>query len=205
MAIRFPNIAYQTATFETGSPNYIDCSAGAALPEFVLFSDAGLDDGDKMSIRIRKSETAQKIWVAEWVAATERLNLETEEYTVGTWSDADVVGVNAVLSEEIIFRGFTVPQLMQPVVVTEDTTLTVAHSGYTIFVNSSSAVVLTIEDTVPVNFQCMVFREGTGTVAIARDGSDTINGGTSNVAISAQYRSAYVCQRVEGNILVSAG
>jgi hypothetical protein len=44
----------------------------------------------------------------------------------------------------------------------------------------------------------MLVQEGDGIVSVARDSTDTLNGGTTNISLSGKWKSAYLFQRTEG-------
>jgi hypothetical protein len=100
--IRIPNRTAQAATYKTGTPNYVDVSAGAAVTGMVTFSAKAADDlwtdGDTLGIVIRKDDSNYKVWTATWDATNEYLEMGTEEESVGTISDDDAVTVTASMT-----------------------------------------------------------------------------------------------------------
>lgn len=201
ITIRLPNRTGQLGTYKVGSPNYVDVdSTNAALTGMVTFAEKSIDDSwltdDLMSILIRKDDSNYKVWLAQWDGINEYLKVVTEEETVGTISNNDEVNVIAVLTtrsfDKIVFE-------VQSTEVTGTTyTVVATDRGKQICCTSSSPVTITLDETLPVGFHCLIIQEGTGLVSLAIAGSDTINSDTINVYLGGQYSSAYVYQRTEG-------
>ena len=199
--LRFANRTSQAGIYFTGTPNYVDVDNTYTIaPGMVSFAAKATDDswvnGDICGLLIKKDNSNYKVWLAEWVSADEYFNVITEEESVGTISDTDDVYVTAVLTNKVMERA-----IMQPQVETESgTTRTLAASdaGKVICCTSATAVTITPEASLPVNFHCMIVQEGPGLVSIARDSTDTLNGGTSNVSLAGQWKSGYLLQRTEG-------
>lgn len=77
--------------------------------------------------------------------------------------------------------------------------LTSVNQGEIVYFTSSSAVTVTIDDALAnTGFQCTVVQGGTGTVSIAIEGTDTVNGGTSAVALAGQYKGAFIFENGTG-------
>lgn len=100
--------------------------------------------------------------------------------------------------------GLTTPQFLfsVPGDITGDGSLTSAWNGYCIVVNSGSAVVLTINDDVPVDWWCTVIRRGSGAVTLRRQSTGTMNGSASDISISAQWNVAHLVKHEPGNLSV---
>lgn len=207
MALKFPNRTEQAAVYKTGSPNYVDASSGVASAGMVTFgtqaSGGYLADGDTVGVLVAKDVDNYQVWTATWVAATSLLQATTVEATVGALADNDAVTVTACMTAALYDAGFTTPQHGQFVADSGTTrSLAASDAGKTICFTSASAVTVTLTATLPTSFHCILVQEGAGTVSVARDSTDTINGGTSNVSLLAQYTSAYVYQRTEGAWIV---
>lgn len=201
---RFPNLTGQLAIYKTGSPDYVDVSAGAALSAMVTFSakatDDGWVDGDEVGVRIRQVAdplSNYKVCSASWDETNEYLLLGDVEESVGTISDTDAVEVIAVLTTDMFDA---VTQQARLVVITGTThSVTAAQSGYLLRCTNASAVTVTLPDTLPVNFHCIVVQEGTGTVTVQTENTDTLNGtAAGSVTTVAQYSSIYAYQHSAG-------
>ncbi len=95
------------------------------------------------------------------------------------------------------------PPRRTPITVTASTTLTKGYDNIDLLVNSASNLTITLPqtstETVPLNFDCNVIRQGTGTVTFAIQGSDTLLSESSLVTISARYAEARVRKIVTGS------
>jgi hypothetical protein len=76
-------------------------------------------------------------------------------------------------------------------------TLGIADIGATICCTSSSATTLTLSLDLPIAAEFLIVREGSGSVAVARSGTETVNNGTS-AALGARYTHAHVYKRAAG-------
>jgi hypothetical protein len=93
---------------------------------------------------------------------------------------------------------------LYPRTVTGNTTLALSDHGKCIYVEPSPAADVTI--TLPQNstadlpdgFQCMIVRVTTGTVTIAKEGSDTLNTANSYTKIATQKGAVVVTKRTNG-------
>lgn len=203
-----PNITGQNATFKTGSPNYVDVSSGSALAGLMTFAARktadNWADGDLVGIEIKKDNANKKVWLASWDDTNSYLELVSEEETSGTISDNDAVEVTAVVTRLTIEKIWRDSEFI--VDATTARTLSATDHGKTICFTSASAVAVTCDDTLPADFHCLLVQEGAGVVTVDSEGSDTINGAAAGtgVAISGQYKSAYVYQRAEGAWVVVA-
>lgn len=97
------------------------------------------------------------------------------------------------------------PRSADTSVITANTTIDSTYNGKTIDCNNSGAVTLTLADAITANFQCYILRRNTGTVAIARQTTGTLNGATTSISISAQWKSAFVFAYGTGTFAVDAG
>lgn len=200
--LQHPNATGQTATFKTGSPNYIDVSTGAALENWSTFAarataDAWAD-GDLVGIYIEKDASNHKVWLASWDDTNSYLELVSEEETAGTISDADAVDVTAVPTKLVMERVMRDAEFVEESGTTR--TLSASDHGKTIRCTSASAVAITLDDALDVGFHCLIVQEGAGTVTVDTEGTDTLNGvapGTG-VELPAQYKSTYVYQGSAG-------
>lgn len=206
--LQHPNATGQSGVFKTGSPNYIDVSSGSALENWSTFSARATADswaeGDLVGIYIEKDASNHKVWLASWDATNSYLELVSEEETAGTISDTDAVNVTAVPTK------LTMEKVMRDAEFVADATtsrtLSASDHGQTIRCTSGSAVAITLDDDLPVNFHCLIVQEGAGTVTVDCEGTDTLNGvatGTG-VEIADQYKSAYVYQPTEGAWVIIA-
>lgn len=83
--------------------------------------------------------------------------------------------------------------------VTGNITLSNAtHGGANLLVNSASAVTITVDGSLPVDFQCNVVRWGTGTVTLNFTADDVNTTATPSVTIDTQFKAAYFTQWQEG-------
>jgi hypothetical protein len=200
--LQHPNATGQTATFNTGSPNYIDVSAGSALENWSTFSARATsdswEDGDLVGIYIEKDASNWKVWLVSWDATNSYLELVSEEDTAGTISDTDAVEVTAVPTRLVMESVMRDAEFVAETGTTR--TLGASDNGKTIRCSNGSAVAITLGDALPVGFHCLIVQEGAGTVTVDSEGTDTLNGvatGTG-VEVSGQYKSAYVYQASEG-------
>lgn len=200
--LQHPNATGQAATFATGSPNYVDVSSGSALSNYATFSATATADswadGDLVGIYIEKDASNHKVWLASWDATNSYLELVSEEKTVGTINDTDAVNVTAVPTKLVMEKVMRDAEFVAETGTTR--TLAATDNGRTIRCTSASAVAITLDDALPVDFHCLIVQEGAGTVTVDSEGTDTLNGvaAGTGVAISGQYKSAYVYQAAEG-------
>lgn len=203
-----PNRTGQAGTFKTGSPNYIDVSSGAALSGMITFAakvtDDSWADGDLVGLSIVKDASNYKVWLASWDNTNSYLELVTEEETVGTINDTDAVEVTAVPTRLTIERIWRNAEFIVESGATR--TLLATDHGKIICCTNGSAVAITCDDALPAEFHCLIVQEGAGTVTIDSEGTDTCNGAAAGtgVAVSGQWKSAYVYQRTEGAWVVVA-
>lgn len=200
MSLRLPNRTAQAATYHTGSPAYVDVSTGSAAAGMVTFPTRGVADswadGDLVGVAVKKNDSNYAVWLASWDASNEYLELVDTEATAGTLADGDSVTVAAVLT-----TGAANAMRRDAEFVAETgtaRTLTAGDHGQTIRCTSASAVTITADDALPVGFHCLIVQEGAGTVSIAIEGADTLNGATADVDIADQWKSAYLYQAAEG-------
>ncbi len=84
--------------------------------------------------------------------------------------------------------------------VTGNITLSNAtHAGANLIVNSASAVTITVDGSLPVDFQCTVVRWGAGTVTLDFTADDVNGSTTPDVTIDTQRKGAYITQWQEGD------
>lgn len=206
--LQHPNATGQAATFKTGSPNYIDVSTGAALENWSTFAARATADswadGDLVGIYIEKDTSNHKVWLASWDATNSYLELVSEEDTAGTISDTDSVNVSAVPTKLVMEKVMRDAEFVTEATTTR--TLSASDHGQIIRCTSGSAVAITLDDALPVNFHCLIVQEGAGTVTVDSEGTDTLNGvaAGTGVEVSGQWKSAYVYQPVEGAWVVIA-
>jgi hypothetical protein len=201
--IRFPNRTAQTGVYKDDTLDYVDLSSGAALAGMVTFSDKATDDGwgngDQIGVLIEKSDGSWQVWTALWDSENDYLTLETLEDSSGTLTGDDAVNVRAVITQRILSVGLMTPSQAAFVELTGTTyTIGDSHAGKVLRCTSSSAVTLTLDEAATPGIQFLVVQAGSGAVSIARGGTDTINGGSSSVAVAKQFGSAYVYQVAEG-------
>jgi hypothetical protein len=207
MALQFPNRTGQAGTYHTGSPNYVDVdNAKSPIASMVTFAAKATDDSwsdnDTVTIEVRKDSSNWWVGTATWDATNEYLELTTEEDSAGTLSDADDVTVTAVPTRDsflVVSRG---AEFVAEAGTTR--TLSAADHGRTIRCTSATAVTITCDDALPVGFHCLVIQEGAGTVSIAIEGTDTVNGDTAAIDVAAQYQAAYIYQATAGAWVVVA-
>lgn len=202
MALRYPNRVSQTGTYTTGTPDYVDVSAGSAQSGYRLFSDASTawENSDRVGIGIVKSPSDWKVWIATWDSVNSYLELDTEEASEGTISNGDEVVVYADATALTIREATTTPEYGQFNAVTASRALTTNDAGKVICGTGAGSMTLTLDDGLPVGFHCIVVQEGDGIVSVDCEGSDTLNGvatGTG-VSVAAKYKSLYIYQRTEG-------
>lgn len=89
--------------------------------------------------------------------------------------------------------------------VTASTTLDSTYNGKVIDCNNSSAITLTIADANTGGWNVTIVRRNTGTVAIARQTTGTLNGAATSINISAQWKGATVAAYGTGTFWVDAG
>lgn len=198
--LRFANRTGQAGVYHTGSPNYVACSGGAAEAGYVTFeakdTDDSWDDGDTIGVLVLKDNSNYKVWIASWDATNKYLEVVTEEETVGTISDSDAVIARAVLTTEQIDNAITEPQINVQTGTTY--TLLASDKGKVVCFTSGSAVTVTIDAALQVNFHCLLVQEGAGVVSLDPQSTDTLNGAAANVSLADQWKSGYLYQRTEG-------
>ena len=207
MTLRFPNRTGQEAVYKTGTPDYVDVdNAATVLSGMVTFAARATADswanGDQLSIVVIKDNSNYTVWTAKWDSTNEYLEAVLEEDSVGTISDDDDVIVIAATStnalESLLYQAQFVEVSSTPY------TLLAANKGTVHRCTSASATTITIDEDLPVGWHAVFVREGAGSVAFARDGSDTLNGGTVNITMGSQWTSSYIYQAVEGAWVVVA-
>lgn len=103
MPIVVANRTAQSGTYYTGSPNYVDVSAGAAAAGMVTFpakaTDASWADGVEIGVAVVKDDDNWQVWRATWDATNEYLEVVEVEDSDGSLSDSDSVTVTATLTE----------------------------------------------------------------------------------------------------------
>lgn len=203
---RFPNRTGQTGIFHVAGTNYVDVDATyAAQGAFVRFATKAADttqpggvwaEGDTLGILIFKNASNHQVWKASWDATNEYLEVVTLEDSVGTISDGNTVIVTAVMTEYTFDALVSQPQIV-----------TVSGTAYTPGANergalfrctSGSATTITLSEDSVVPFHGIVAREGAGAVSLAIEGTDTVNGSDTAIAIANQWGSAYFYQHTEG-------
>ena len=207
----FPNSVGQSGVFRTGTPNYADFASGSALAGCSLFvTEATAEswaDGDVMGVRVEKDSSNYQIWTATWDATGEDVKLDTLEQSIGTIGNGDNINVWATPTANTL--RLALAQLERGSYV-EDSGLAItlddSNSGYCIVTTNASAVALTVDDASSVGSQWIVFQYGAGVATVDSEGSDLCNGlatGTG-VAVSDQYKSAFVFKFASGKIGVDA-
>jgi hypothetical protein len=204
--LRFPNRTGQRGVFKDSSPDYIDVdSSYDDITGYTNFDDKSTAEtwitDDLVGLLILKNSTNWKIWTAKWDNTNDYLILVTEEDSAGTITADDEVDVYAVPT-----AGLMQQLLYEPQIVTVSGT---THSTSDLDIGrlhrftSGSAVTVTLDEDTMVGWHGVLVQEGAGVVTIQRDGSDTINGGSTSVAL-AQWKSAYVYQPTAGAWVVVA-
>ena len=207
--LRYPNRVAQTGTHYTGSPDYVNVSGGSALSgrrTFPVVANAqSWITGDLVHVLVKVDDSNWALWEAEWDASNSYLELSTELLKSGTLGNAQAVDVHAVVTQESLLEIATAPVIGQ--FVENDAvslTLSEAHAGRVIRCTSASPTTVTIDDSLPVGFHCVVAREGAGTVTLEIEGSDTVNGDTAGIPIAKQWGTCYVYQPDESAWVVIA-
>lgn len=212
MALIFPNRVAQTATFVSGTPDAVDVTTpNVAEPGMRTFlAAASADswvDGIRMGVLVRKDNTNYIVGIGTWDSSGSQITLDTVELTIGSISNSDTVYLIATGTEETLNDAILSPETAQLVEVSGTTLdLATTHSGKVLCCTNGSAVFITIKDTLPVNFHCVIVQEGEGQVTIDSENTDTCNGvaAGTGVSIATQWRSAYVYQRSAGSWVVVA-
>jgi hypothetical protein len=199
--LRFPNRTGQAGIYYDSTTDYVDVdSTFAAEAGMVTFAAKATDDSwasnDLCGLLVKKDNSNYQVWLGKWVSASETFEVVILEESVGTLTDEDDVIVTAVLTNVVMDRAISEPQIETETGTTR--TLGASDKGKVICCTSGSAVTITVAATLAVNFHCMIVQEGAGKVSLARDSTDTLNGGTGNVSLSNQWKSAYLFQRTEG-------
>ena len=201
--LRYSNRVAQIGVYHDDTTDYLDVSSGAAIDGmrtfYAIATSQSWATGDVLGLYIKESATKWAVWTATWDATNQYLVVAAVEDSVGTLTDGASVEVSLVMSEALLLSLSTTPARAQFVVEsTTARTLGVNDAGKLIRCTNASAVTVTPDDALPVGFHCMIVQEGSGTVSLARDGTDTINTGTTAIALSGQYKSAYLYQPTEG-------
>jgi hypothetical protein len=104
--LRFASRAAQAATYNTGSPNYVDCSAGAAAAGSVTIPAKATDDswadGDTVPVFVAVDEDNWWLGIGTWDETNSYMELTTEEDSAGTLSNAAAVTITATITAEAI-------------------------------------------------------------------------------------------------------
>lgn len=204
--IMFSNLVGQAGIYHTGSPNYVDVdNAYTPVAGMVTFAAKDTDDawgdGDLMGVKIYVNDTNYKVWWASWDATNEYIEVITEEETVGTIADGAAVTVIAVPTRLMMEKAIWEPRVVT-ITGTTHTTLD-ADFGALHRCTNGSAVTVTLGADCRANWHGLFSQEGAGLVSFARASTDTINGGTANVPMAGQYKTAYVYQPTEGAWIAS--
>jgi len=205
--IRYSNRVAQIGTYQDAAPDYIDVSSGAPLDGMRAFSyiapNQNWATGDVVGLYIKESLTQWAVWTATWDATNEYLVVAAVEDAAGTLTDGAVIEVSLVMTEALLLSLSTTPTRAQFVVEsTTSRTLSVNDAGKLIRCTNASATTIMPDEGLPVGFHCMIVQEGSGTVSVVRDGTDTLNTGTSAIELSGQYKSAYLYHHTEGNWVI---
>lgn len=143
---------------------------------------ADYSNGDQVKFRIVDIGTAFNVLTDE--ARIFAVKLEGAKGDAGATGAAGADGDTAANSIE----------------VTGNITLSNAtHAGANLIVNSASAVTITVDGTLPVDFQCTVVRWGAGTVTLDFTADDVNGSTTPDVTIDTQRKGAYITQWQEGD------
>ena len=198
--IRFANRIKQAGVFHTGTPDYVQFS-GAAVAGYVTLASVAEGvwaDNDIVSVLIYVDDSNYKVWLGYYdkVDTAYNVYLTTEEFTVGTINDTDAVTVSIVPTAKLVEKTVLEPQFVV-ITGTTHTTLDV-DCGKVHRYTSGSAVTVTLGAGCRVNWHAVHVQEGAGLVSFARDSTDTVNGGTTNVDMAGQYKTAYTYQHTEG-------
>jgi hypothetical protein len=201
--LRYSNRVAQIGVYHDDTTDYLDVSSGAALDGMRTFSAIATSQswstGDEVGLYIKESASIWAVWATTWDATNEYLVVTSVEASAGTLTDGASVEVTLVLTEALLLALSTTPARAQFVVEsTTARTLSVNDAGKLIRCTNASAVTVTPDDALPVGFHCMIVQEGSGTVSLARDGTDTMNTGTVAIELAGQYKSAYLYQHTEG-------
>lgn len=205
---QFSNRVAQDGTYRTGSPNYFDVSSGSALPGYLTVdAQASADswiDGCLVGVWAKVDNSNYIVALCTWDATNSHLLIDTVEESVGSIADSTAVQVFCGMTKALLEGILYTPEGGNFESVTASRDVTGADAGKIFIVDSSSIVTLTLKSTVPVGAHIGVYRAGTGSVVLATEGTDTINGSTS-ASLAAQYGSAYVMQPlVDGTWYMSA-
>lgn len=204
--IQFGDRVSQSATYRTGSPNYVDISAGLPAAGAVGFSAAATAmswaDGDRLDVLVYKDDDNWQVWEASWDGTGSTVELVSVGASVGSLADADTVSVMTTLTAALAGSMMRDPELIEESGAAR--TLAAGDHGRTIRCTSASAVTVTTAEALPVGFHCLLVQEGAGEVSVAPGGADTLNGAAASIALAGQYKSGYLYQASEGAwILVS--
>lgn len=201
MAVRFPHRVWQTATYHTGTPNYINVlngtpAAGKQTFEGQAAKDSAAGDPwtatDEFGIVIIKNDITIKVWTATWDSVNQYLLLDTEEESSGSWGSGDEVTVFACPTKNTLAKSIAEPGFSTPIVVSGTTlTLSRIHNGRVLRFTSGSPVAVTIPSGLPV-MHCLPVQVGDGTVVFTPSGVASLNGGTSGISLSGKMKSGYL-------------
>ena len=187
------------STAYTASTASYDVGSGATrLRGFKTFVEYTPNDQDMMNVFVKKDTDNWLIAKVYYDDATTSLITDTVITSRGTISDEDAVDVAvAVIAEDFYYYDSIIEKTTDFTV--DGTTYMAAlfgdlvhYNSITFAVNSSSAVVVTLDDSQDAGAVFDVIRVGTGTVTFTPASGNTINGGSGSVSISAQWKSARV-------------
>lgn len=208
MAILYasPNRVGQSAVFHTGSPDYLDISGGTALNNamtaLAAVSAGDLANGQTVGVYFYAGdETAgnYKVWRAVLDTASSELQLVEEERSIGTIANGTSVTAIVTDTQGMLEYYRKTPELANIVDVTTSTlVLTDAHAGKCL--RCTVATTLTISTALSIGAQIEIDACHATPPIIARSGSDTINGGTANLALESQWHNGVIRKVATGAI-----
>ena len=200
MAILYasPNRVGQSAVFNIGSPDYLDISGGTALNNamtaLAAVSAGDLVNGQKVGVYFYAGEETAgnyKIWTAILDTGASELKLVDEERSVGTIANGTAVTLIVTDTQGMLEYYRKTPEVANIVNVTTSTlTLTDEHAGKCL--RCTVATTLTISTALSIGAQIEIDACHATPPTIARSGSDTINGGTANLALESQWHNGVI-------------
>lgn len=202
----FPNAVGQTATFDSSTtPDTVNCSAGTALAGCAKFSVAAtagaVADGDVLGVRFELDQDNYKVWAAVWNTTTSKLELLSEELSVGTIPTGSTVNVWATPTAYSMRQAVNQPERAAWEISSATTLmLDASNSGKNIGLTASTDVTVTVSDASPAGAQWMVWQLGAGVVSIGRQSTLTINGGSTPVDTDKRYTAKAVAVYYDGSV-----
>jgi hypothetical protein len=197
MATQLPNRTAATAVFKTGSPNYIDLTAEAAIDGMSGIADKATTDswadGDTFGALVLRDAENWQIWSGVWVAATGRVSCGALEESMGSIADGNTVKVTLCPTKNTLIDLLTTPPTATIISVAGTTkAVGLSDAGKLIRFTSSSPVTVTPDGGLPVGFHCALAQSNVGLVSVIAASGDVVNAVTTAIPMGGQFTTGYL-------------